>query len=140
MNRRFYLSALVLLMTASTGWASTDGRYNKINIADLRTQLECLESPLVEVSARVIAVNADSSSLELFDSESKTVILVKLNQIRKSERYALISSGARNVTVAGRASKEGNRLVIDAQRIQSVVDGAAKGEPFPASASVPVAN
>ena len=140
MNRRFYLSALVLLMTASTGWASTDGRYNKINIADLRSQVECLESPLVEVSARVIAINADSSSMELFDSASKTMILVKLNQIRKSERYAIISSGARNVTVSGRASKEGGRLVIDAQRIQVERSTASKGEPFPESATVPVAN
>jgi hypothetical protein len=126
-------------MTASTGFASTDGRYNKINIADLRSQLECLESPLVEVSARVIAINADSSSMELFDSASKTTIMVKMNQLPKSERNALISNGVRNVTVAGRASKEGSRLVIDAQKIE-VNDATAKGEPFPTSATVPLAN
>ena len=135
MNRRIYISALVLLMTASTGWASTDGSYNKVNIADLRTQLDSLESPMVEISARVIAINADSTSMELFDSASRTLIVINMNQIPKSERAAFISSGVRNVTVSGRASKEGGRLIIEAQKIQ-----AGQSEPFPESAIVPIAN
>jgi len=126
-------------MTASTGWASTDGRYNKVNIADLRNQLDALECPMVEISARVIAVNANALSLEMFDSDSKTMIVVKLNQLRKSERNALMSSGVRNLTVAGRASKVGGRLIIDAQKVE-VGQSSPYSEPFPASATVPLAN
>jgi hypothetical protein len=118
MNRAFYLSVLFVLVIGSSVFAATDARYSKINIADYCSRPEALDGRLVEVSARVIAIHADSTSMELFDSESRTSIVVRLNQLRKSERNELISSNVRRVAVSGRASMVKGRLFIDAQSVQ----------------------
>ena len=129
MNRTFFLSALLVLLTGATAMATTDGRYTKINIADFCSHPEALNGRLVEVSARVIAINADSNSMELFDSESRTMIVVKMAELPKAQRSALVNNDIRRVTVAGRASMVGGRLVIDAQRIQSAsIAAGAQGE------------
>ncbi len=132
---KFYLSALFILVTATAVLAITDSRYSKINIADYCSHFEALNGRLVEINAKVIAINADSNSMELFDSESRTMIVVKMNALAKSQRNALIGSDVRRVTVAGRASMVSGRLVIDAQKIEAT--------PVPTTTeeeTVPVAN
>ena len=118
MNRTFCLLSLVIIFTAFTGIAAADVRYDKINIAAFCNNAEALDGRSVEVSARVIAINAESKSMELFDSESKTMIVVSLSQLRKSERSSLINNDVRRVTVSGRARMVGERLMIDAEKIE----------------------
>ena len=118
MNRAFCLLSLVIIFTGFTGTAAADVRYAKINIAAFCNSPEALEGRFVEVSARVIAINAESKSMELFDSESKTMIVVSLSQLRKSERSSLITNDVRRVTVSGRARMVGERLMIDAEKIE----------------------
>ena len=139
MNRTFFLSALLVLLTGATAMATTDGRYTKINIADFCNHPEALNGRLVEISARVIAINADSNSMELFDSESRTMIVVKMAGLPKAERSALVNNDIRRATVAGRASMVDGRLVIDAQRIQAAsLDAGAQAQS--PSEIVPIAN
>ena len=65
-----------------------------------------------------MAINADGKSIELFDSASRTRIDVRLTQLRKADRLALLSSDVRRVSVSGRASIVAGRLTIDARTIQ----------------------
>ena len=72
----------------------------------------------VEVQARVIAINADGQSLELYDSPSGTRISVQLAKLPKAERKALIRSDVREVLVRGQASMVAGRLTIHAESVQ----------------------
>ena len=118
MNRALCLSVLILTLTGFAGTAAADVRNDKINIADFCNNPEAFDGRFIEVRARVIAINAESKSLELFDSESKTMIVVKLSQLPKSERSSLINNNVRRVGVAGRARMVAGRLMIDAERIE----------------------
>jgi hypothetical protein len=117
MKRAVSLLGLVLILTGFTGIAAADVRYDKINIADFCNNPAAFAGRSVEVSGRVIAINAQSKSMELFDSQSKTVVVVRLSQLPKSERVALINNDVRRVGVSGRARMVGERLVIDAEKI-----------------------
>ena len=118
MNRAFFLSVLLLVFVGVAGIAAADVRYEKINLADFCNNPEVFDGRSVEVSARVIAINAESKSMELFDSASSTMIEVKLRQLRKSDRSALINNDVRRVEVSGRARMVEGRLVIDAEKIE----------------------
>lgn len=117
MKRAVSLLGLVLILTGFTGIAVADVRYDKINISDFCNNPAAFDGRSIEVSGRVIAINAQSKSMELFDSQSKTVVVVRLNQLPKSERSALINNDVRRVGVSGRARIVGERLMIDAQKI-----------------------
>ena len=74
--------------------------------------------------------------MELFDSESKTMIVVRLSQLRKSERSALINNDVRRVGVAGRVRMVGKRLMIDAERIEILpVETKLKDQTVPLAAT-----
>ena len=120
MNRAFCLLVLVAIFTGFTGLAAADVRYDKIKLADFCNNPDALEGRFVEVSARVIAINAESKSMELFDSASNTTIVVGLSQLPKSERKALMNNDVRRVEVSGRARMVGERLVIDAEKIATL--------------------
>ena len=82
----------------------------------------------VEVKARVVAINADGKSIELFDSASHTRISVQLAQLRKTERKALIRSDVREVVVRGRLSLVAGRLTIHAESVQRTEKEEPKAE------------
>jgi len=118
MKRAVSVLGLVLILTGFTGIAAADVRYDKINIADFCNNPAAFDGRSIEVSGRVIAINAQSKSMELFDSQSKTVVVVRLSQLPKSERSALINNDVRRVQVSGRAKMVGQRLMIDAEKIE----------------------
>jgi len=135
MNRIFALSVLFLIVTGFAGLATAHDRDDRIDIAYLNTHPEAL-GQVVEVSAKVIAINADAKSMELFDSQSRTTIQVNMMQLKRSERNALVRSNVRRVTVSGRAKMVAGRLVIDAQRIEALpVDVDAKSQTKPDAGS-----
>jgi len=100
---------------------------DEINVVELRNHPELFDGRAVEITGRVIAINADSKSLELFDSESKTTLRVRLEGLTRAQRDLLISSDVRRIRVVGRASKSRNRLVIDAEKVE-LVDTNIKSE------------
>ena len=79
---------------------------------------ERLNGRTVEVQARVVAINADGQSLELYDSPSRTRISVQLAQLSKAERKALIRSDVREVLVRGQVSIVAGRMTIHAESVQ----------------------
>ena len=80
--------------------------------------LDAFAGRTVEVKARVVAINADGQSIELFDSPSQTRISVQLAQLTKTERKALIRSDVREVLVRGRLAMIAGRLTIHAESVQ----------------------
>ena len=117
---------LVIAILICTGLAAGFSRHDEIDLADFNNHPDAYDGRLIQVSAQVIAVNADGKSLELFDSQSRTSIQVRLTELRKSERSALLRSDIRRVAVSGRATVVDGRLIIEAQRI----------EPLPLTAKV----
>ena len=117
MKRTFLLTVSLLTLT---GLAMAHGHHNQIDRAYFNVRPEDFDGRVVEISAQVIAINADSKSMELFDSDSRTLIQVRLTQLPKAERTALMRSNVRRVSVSGRASMVDGRLTINAQRITAL--------------------
>lgn len=120
MNLAFRLAASLILLTGFAALAAAQSLQKPLAIADLTSHPETANGRVVEISARVIAISADSKSMELFDSDSKTTIQVRLAQLPKSERSVLMQSDVRRVTVTGRAWMVSGRMVIDAQKVEAL--------------------
>ena len=93
-------------------------------------QLDDSKEEFVEIRAQVVAINADSKSMVLFDSPSKKMIDVRLNHLKKNERKALIRGDVRRVLVTGRASLVDGRMMIDAERIEALPKERSTHEPL----------
>ena len=113
---RFTLSLFIIIFFAGLTFAATAG--DKVDLAEFACHPEAFAGRNIEVRANVIAINADGKSVELFDSQTRTRIDVRLTQLRKADRLALLQSNLRGVLVSGRASVVSGRLTIDAQIIQ----------------------
>ena len=117
MNRAIKTTVSLLILSLWVGVGAAYGRDDRIDLAEFNTHPETFDGRMVEVSAQVIAISADSKSMELFDSASSTMIQVNLKQLPKAERSALMLSSVRRVAVSGRASTVAGRMVIEAQKI-----------------------
>ena len=118
MSFTFRLTLSFLIVTCFAGLALAHGADERLRIADFTSNPDAFAGRTVEVEARVVAINADGKSLELFDSPSHTRISVKLAQLPKTERMELIRSCVREVLVRGRVSMVAGRLTIHAESVQ----------------------
>jgi len=116
MNLTFRLTLSFLIVICFAGL--TMAHDERLNIADFATNPDAFAGRTVEVQARVVAINADGQSLELYDSPSRTRISVQLAQLSKAERKALIRSDVREVLVRGQVSMVAGRLTIHAESVQ----------------------
>jgi len=119
MNLTLRLTLSLLIVISFAGLTMAHGADERLKIADFASDPNAFAGRIVEVEARVIAINADGQSLELFDSASHTRISVQLAQLTKTERMALIRSDVREVLVRGRVSVVTGRLTIHAVSVQS---------------------
>ncbi len=117
LRHRLALSFVILMSLAGVAVAGVNER---VDIGDFRRDPESFTGRIVEVQARVIAINADGQSLVLFDSPSHTRLSVQLTQLPKTERMALMNADVRQVMVRGRASIVEGRLTIHAQSVLPV--------------------
>ena len=117
MNSTFRLTLSFLIVICFAGLTAAYGN-ERLKIADFARDPDAFAGRTVEVEARVVAINADGQSLELFDSPSHTRISVQLAQLPKTERKALIRSDVREVLVRGRVSMVAGRLTIHAESVQ----------------------
>jgi hypothetical protein len=116
MKYLLYIAVLVL----SVGFAlpvNARDINETVSFSEFRGNPEVFEGRMVEVSARVIAISADARSMELFESESKTIIKVTLGQMSEKERKGLINGDVRQVSVVGRAVMTNGRVTIDAEKV-----------------------
>jgi hypothetical protein len=118
MNLTLRLTLSLLIAICFAGLTMAHGADERLKIADFASDPNAFAGRIVEVEARVIAINADGQSLELFDSPSHTRISVQLAQLTKTERMALIRSDVREVLVRGRVSVVTGRLTIHAVSVQ----------------------
>ena len=119
MNLTLRLTLSLLIVISFAGLTMAHGADERLKIADFASDPNAFAGRIVEVEARVIAINADGQSLELFDSPSHMRISVQLAQLIKTERMALIRSDVREVLVRGRVSVVTGRLTIHAVSVQS---------------------
>ena len=112
--------ALSFVIVMSLAGGAVAGVNERVDIGDFRRDPESFAGRIVEVQARVIAINADGQSLVLFDSPSHTRLSVQLNQLPKTEQMALMNADVRQVMVRGRASIVEGRLTIHAQSVLPV--------------------
>ena len=124
---KLMVSFLIVISLAALSFASNASE--RIDLAKFAGQPEALAGRMIEVDAQVIAINADGKSLELFDAQSRTRVSVRLNQLKKAARLALMHTDVRAVSVTGRASVVEGRLTIDAEIVRPL--------PFNAAATVP---
>src|SRR5215510_5171629 len=104
MTSTFRLMLSFLIVICFAGLTMARGADERVKFADFVTDPDAFAGRIVEVEARVVAINADGRSLELFDSQSHTRISVQLAELPKAERKALICSDVREVLVRGRVS------------------------------------
>lgn len=116
MNLTFRLTLSFLIVICFAGL--TMAHDERLNIADYASDPDRFAGRTVELQARVVAINADGQSLELYDSTSRTRISVQLAQLPKAERKALIRSDVREVLVRGQVSMVAGRLTIHAESVQ----------------------
>ena len=115
------LTLSFVLLMGFAGVTLAGGVNERLDIAELRRDPEAFAGRIVEVEARVIAINADGHSLVIFDSPSHTRVSVELAQLPETERLALMSTDVRQVVVRGRASIVEGRLTIQAQSVLPAV-------------------
>lgn len=125
LSMRLTLSFVMLMSFAGVTLAG--GAIERLDIAQLRRDPEAFAGRIVEVQARVIAINADGQSLVLFDSPSHTRVSVELAQLPETERVALMSTDVRQVVVRGRAAIVEGRLTIQAQSVLPVASNSETG-------------
>ena len=116
MNLTFRLTLSFLIVICFAGL--TMAHDERLNIADFASNPDAFAGRTVEVQARVVAINADGQSLELYDSPRRTRISVQLAQLSKAERKALIRSDVREVLVRGQVSMVAGRMTIHAESVQ----------------------
>lgn len=113
---RLTLSFLIVIGFA--GLTMAHGADERLKIADFASDPDSFAGRTVEIGARVVAINADGQSLELFDSPSHTRISVQLAQLPQTERTALICANVREVVVRGQVSMVAGRVTMQAESIQ----------------------
>ena len=121
MSLSLRLTLSFVLLMGFAGVTLAGGVIERLDIAELRRDPDAFAGRVVEVQARVIAINADGRSLVLFDSPSHTRVAVEWAQLPETERIALMSTDVRQVVVRGRASIVEGRLTIQAQSVLPVV-------------------
>ena len=118
MNLTFRLTLSFLIVICFAALTMASGAAERLKIADFAGNPDAFTGRIVEVEARVVAINADGQSLELFDSASYMRVSVQLAELPKTERKALIRSCVREVLVRGRISMVGGRVTIHAESVQ----------------------
>ena len=118
MNLPFKFPVSFLLITCFAGLTMASGIDELL--ANFANDPDIVAGRTIEVQGRVIAINANGQSLELFDSPSHARISVQLAELSKADRADLILSDVRQVVVRGRASVLKGQLTIHAQSVQAV--------------------
>src|ERR1044072_7832434 len=114
---RTFISTLSFLIVIGFAGLTTARADERLKIADFVSDPDSFAGRTVELEARVVAINANGQSLELFDSPSHTRISVQLSHLSKTERKKLLRSDVRHFLVRGRILIVAGQLTIHAESI-----------------------
>jgi hypothetical protein len=91
--------------------------YQPIDTTNFANRADSYQGRLVAVSGAVVAINADRKSIEIFDSNTKALIEVRLLTLTKAQRNALMLNAVRKVSVYGKTEVRKGKLSIDAHKV-----------------------
>ena len=91
--------------------------YEPIDTTNFANRTDSYQGRLVAVSGSVVAINADRKSIEIFDSNTKALIEVRLLTLTKGQRNALMLNAVRKVSVYGKTEVRNGKLSIDAHKV-----------------------
>ena len=96
--------------------------YEPIDTTNFANRADSYQGRLVAVSGAVVAINADRKSIQIFDSNTKALIEVRLLTLTKAQRNALMLNAVRKVSVYGKTEVRNGKLSIDAHKVVPQVD------------------
>jgi hypothetical protein len=91
--------------------------YESIDTTNFANRADSYQGRLVAVSGEVVAINADRKSIQIFDPNSKALIEVRLLNLTKAQRNALMLSPVRKISVYGKTEVRNGKLAIDAHKV-----------------------
>ncbi len=109
---RLTLTVLILTVVVVANDA-----YEPIDTTNFANRADSYQGRLVAVSGAVVAINADRKSIEIFDSNTKALIEVRLLTLTKAQRNALMLNAVRKVSVYGKTEVKNGKLSIDAHKV-----------------------
>ncbi|MGH9843826.1 MAG: hypothetical protein ACREEM_34250 [Blastocatellia bacterium] len=95
--------------------------YARIELKDFAMRPADHQGRRVLVTADVVSISADFHSLNVFDTGSKSLVLVSIAQLSQSQRRMLINGPVTRVTVWGKIEMRKGRAMIKADRVSAVV-------------------
>ena len=108
------LTLTVLLLAAVV---VANDAYESIDTTDFANRAASYQGRLVAVSGAVVAINADGKSVQIFDAGTKALIEVRLLNLKKAQRNALMLSPVRKISVYGKTELRNGKLSIDAHKV-----------------------
>ena len=96
------------------------GAYAAINLNDLRQHPERYDGQRVTLTAEIVSISANYGSLHLFDEQSRALINVTLDQVKRSTRRSLVQDPIYRIAVFGRVNLDRGQLVVRAEKVELV--------------------
>ena len=96
------------------------GGYAAINLNDLRRHPERYDGQRVTLTAEIVSISANYGSLHLFDEQSRALINVTLDQVKRSTRRSLVQDPIYRIAVFGRVNLDRGQLVVRAEKVELV--------------------
>jgi hypothetical protein len=96
------------------------GDYAAINLNDLRQHPERYDGQRVTLTAEIVSISANYGSLHLFDEQSRALINVTLDQVKRSTRRSLVQDPIYRIAVFGRVNLDRGQLVVRAEKVELV--------------------
>lgn len=111
-----FLSAMVL---GQSRLVKND--YARIELKDVVSRPADYQGRRVLVTADVVSIGADYRSLTVFDAASKSLVLISISQLPKSQRQMLINGPVTRITVWGKSELRKGRMTIMADKVSAIV-------------------
>ncbi len=101
--------------------------YRQVTLEDCARAPEEYQGKLIAVTAEVISVDAKYQGINLFDTNTKTLMGVSLMRLPKAQRRSLVLDPVHRVAVYGSVSTKAGRCVIEAHKVvPMIVDATAQ--------------
>ena len=101
--------------------------YRQVELADCASTPEEYQGKLVTVTADVISVDAKYQGINIFDTNSKTLMGVSLTRLPKAQRRWLVTEPVHRVAVYGNVATKDGRCLIEAHKVvPMIVDTSAQ--------------
>lgn len=118
--RAFLVVCVLSAMALGQGHVAKND-YARIELKDFVTRPADHQGRRVLVTADVVSIGADYQSLNVFDTGSKSLVLVSIAQLPKSQRQLLINGPVTRITVWGKIKIRNGRVVIKADKVSAIV-------------------